>query len=763
MIVGALSAWLRRAGPLLLSAAVLWTAVPAAAFDDIGFGARAPGMADAQVAVADDGSAAAYNPAGLIQLGQGEITTEFGEHARGLTDGSRLTNTYLGWGQPLRRGYSSIGVIYQNFQADEILSERTLILGFGRRLSIEPFGWRGIWSFGVNLKQLRREFSENAYTGNAIGESGLATGRPDPVFQGGAAKDAITGDFGLLYQFGRGYNTTAGLVFTNITRPDVSLAGDGDRAPMATKFGLAHRPDWGTLTAELRRTRRLSSRPDTDIALGAERSLRLTGLSALTFRAGYAEGSREYKAVTAGVSYHFGRFRFDYAFKFPMEKLAETDGAHRAGFSMRLGRAPAQERPDTGPLNVDLLHSFRHDSLASYAALDRVAVSRGLSGPERELLLQLLMRRYAIDDDGMAEARREYRQMIVRGVPPMDWARLKFNLTTGAALPEKEAVANALELLVKGEGETALLQLSSLTAGREDRLVSAVRLMSLSEEAAKSYRANDLPGAVNRVREMLELLPADPMIMEGYRELLSLLGHPERPIDDAELPEAPSVLTAPVMGGSGAPQLDAMEERARAFGTSLGYYLTRKAAGAPVETLLELLKQMRAVHGQTGMDMSIVEREISAITNALNNKAPIPPADPSAIPKSSFVKPGSGVPTTPSVPGPAVRPSAKPVLPPIVAPRKGAAPAPAPKPPVTPVTKPVVQPAAQPTAKPAAKPATGPNREAQLERAWSYYRKAMERDVTDAERLEVLESMRKRFGNDASIVKEMEKIRRRLR
>ncbi len=53
-------------------------------FMPMGAGARAAGMADAFIAVCDDGTAASWNPAGLAQLRSPEFSAVFGHKALSL-------------------------------------------------------------------------------------------------------------------------------------------------------------------------------------------------------------------------------------------------------------------------------------------------------------------------------------------------------------------------------------------------------------------------------------------------------------------------------------------------------------------------------------------------------------------------------------------------------------------------------------------------------------------------------------------------------
>ena len=58
-------------------------------FEDVGFGARASGMAEAFVAVADDNAASFYNPAGLAQIHRKEFSADHNEMLKGLSDGGQ--------------------------------------------------------------------------------------------------------------------------------------------------------------------------------------------------------------------------------------------------------------------------------------------------------------------------------------------------------------------------------------------------------------------------------------------------------------------------------------------------------------------------------------------------------------------------------------------------------------------------------------------------------------------------------------------------
>src|SRR3989338_1408380 len=85
-----------------LLAAFLAPAAPGfAAFDDLGFGARATGMGDAVTGVADDISSLYYNPAGLSNLERPKMMASHSLFYTGLSEGSNLGLSAVGLAMPI--------------------------------------------------------------------------------------------------------------------------------------------------------------------------------------------------------------------------------------------------------------------------------------------------------------------------------------------------------------------------------------------------------------------------------------------------------------------------------------------------------------------------------------------------------------------------------------------------------------------------------------------------------------------------------------
>lgn len=332
----------------LLLALVLLNGRPAqAAFDDNGAGSRAPGMADAVVGIADDVDALYYNPAGLGQMDHSELSTQYGQLLQGFTDGTNIGTSYIAIAQPLQQGQKgTVAAAFNNFRASGLYSERTLSLSYGRRL--ETLSKNGDFYAGSSIKQLHREFSSNAFTSNALNSAGFASDQQDPLFANhGYTKDNLSLDLGTLYRFGRGRKYGVGLMLMNLNQPDVSLAGVGDRLSVVTKLGFSYQPNWGLVTAQLRRARNLASQYDNEAALGAEHYFKVGGYGSFGLRGGYAQGSRGFQVFTAGASYLFGNAQLDYAFDFPIGNLSTLKGSQRIGLSLRWGAPPAPAAPSS--------------------------------------------------------------------------------------------------------------------------------------------------------------------------------------------------------------------------------------------------------------------------------------------------------------------------------------------------------------------------------------------------------------------------------
>jgi len=740
----------------LIAIIVAFQVTAHAAFDDLGVGARAPGLANAFVGVADNVDALYYNPAGLYQLDRDEISMQYGQLLRGTDSTSNTGTSYLGLAHPLWGGrYGVLGFGYNNFEATSLFSERTLILSYGWKQKVAPFDWPGIWSFGGNLKQLHRQYEPDRYTQNALNDVGGASNQVDPLFAAhGYTKDNYAVDAGALAHFGSRSQYSAGLTLMNINRPDVSLANDGDYAPFITKLGLAYRPRWGLITTEVRQAKRLQTSTDTDLAWGIERTFHTSTVGEFAIRGGYATGSRQYKQTTVGMSYQFQRTRLDYSFIIPTGNLSDSGGGHNLELSIRLGSENGENEP-TLPTDFDLISTFDHDAHAAHAVLTRAVLDRNIPPEEKDLLLQLLVNKFPMDESTHLIQQDLVKLHHNKPYKLLDWPDLKSELVATIAAEDRLGAGDAIEHYTKGDDAYALSRMALLLPeSKQDRVIAALCAIFHSEMAARAYRQRDIDATIEHVRQLHDQFPDDVVIDTAYRKLLLIRGHelevlpqttvPAAPVITPALPEAPVTLTAPQLVGAGEQPTKLTEKDAlvKQFSTLLGYYYGRKAAGASENERRLLLEQIHSLYDGKGIDLTLVARELDAIQVPEKKAIPVvtltPPVAISLAPFGS--------------PTPIVVPSAVPTA---TSARKISVPNPVKK------TAPAPRKAYKLSIK---KPVAEIQASPELSTAMEYYKKAVQRGITDRERIEILESIIMKFGDagEARVRKELERVKKRV-
>ena len=331
-----------------LAIALLLCAAPAqAAFEDLGAGARAPGMGNAFTALADDVHAVHYNPAGLAQLERPQASAGYARLYMGLSDGSDLGISQFFYAQPLRSGrWGGIGGTWQRFALDDIYEESTLGLSWGRLLYERRSGSKLLGGF--SFKRLSRGFKAPPEAANSM--NGLTrTANPDPVLSGETETSAFDADLGLLMRFGGRFQT--GLVVKHFMQPDVGFAAP-DKLPMDIRLAAAYRALWMNMTGEVRQVKGPTGSADRDILVAAERWFPTLSAGTFGMRGGLGIGSRQWRQVSAGLTYRINKIQIDYAFLMPMGTVQDTAGTHRFAFTFHFG-APAPEDEITGALLRD--------------------------------------------------------------------------------------------------------------------------------------------------------------------------------------------------------------------------------------------------------------------------------------------------------------------------------------------------------------------------------------------------------------------------
>ncbi|MDE0506501.1 MAG: hypothetical protein OXI86_20700, partial [Candidatus Poribacteria bacterium] len=186
------------------------------AFRDIGVGARPLGMGGAFVALADDGSAANYNAAGLGFIDTNYLNATLAQRFKGL-----VNYQYFGGVLPLGGAGTlgaSIGILSED---SEIYTERTFKLSYGKALSRNIAVGLNLKSFGTNF-DVTEGFVRELFADN------------------GTSASAFSADAGIIVKPSEGLSF--GLSGENLLPADISVfdSTDADSVPVRLRVGLAY-------------------------------------------------------------------------------------------------------------------------------------------------------------------------------------------------------------------------------------------------------------------------------------------------------------------------------------------------------------------------------------------------------------------------------------------------------------------------------------------------------------------------------------------
>lgn len=317
-----------------------WLAAPAAAaFEDLGFGARAPGMGDAFTGVADDVSAVYYNPAGLASVERVKALASHSLFYTGLSDGSNLGLSAAAVAAPIGNGRNgTLGLAWQQFSLSGVYYEKTGQASWGYKFDRNG-PYRNL-AVGGSLKYLGHGFTRLAETYNAVEPNLGQNGLTDPVLAGANSRSALDADLGALYRLTRRW--TVGAALLNALQANVSFTNSGkDRVPMKTRFGASYKSLWLLLSADARLQRGPDGKLDKQVAVAAEKTFPSLDRGDVAVRGSLGAGDREFKQATVGLSYKIQRVQIDYGFALPLGTVKETAGNHKVALSYHFG-APTQ-------------------------------------------------------------------------------------------------------------------------------------------------------------------------------------------------------------------------------------------------------------------------------------------------------------------------------------------------------------------------------------------------------------------------------------
>ena len=281
---------------------------------NVGSGARAQGLGNSFVAVADNADAVFANPAGLGQVSQRQVAYTNVSLLYAGIEGDDLGQHVVSYAQPLG-DKMGLGLGYERI-GSSLMSENGAFVSLSyqveRRLQVGLSAKYLFWSVG------------------AIPDD---DGRADPLSNQSAGNVGL--DLGLLWQ-SPVQGAQVGVLLKNINQPNVAygeVAGDADAGalPMDVHVGVGYRLSSQSLISVQYVRRDLTGEgSDQGLVVGGETQL----VEGLLLRAGGRRLLSEDAGggLNAGLGYQWNQLVFDYAYDIGLD-LTETNGAHRFSFA----------------------------------------------------------------------------------------------------------------------------------------------------------------------------------------------------------------------------------------------------------------------------------------------------------------------------------------------------------------------------------------------------------------------------------------------
>lgn len=286
------------------------------AFEELSAGARSQGMGNAFTAVADDINAVPYNPAGLGQVTESQLTAGYSRLALGLSDRSNISNSFYGFAQPIKSSrWGTAALTYQNLVLADHYKEDSFTLSYGRRLFHSIYG-------GIAIKRMSRSAESDPYT------------QRDPLFQRrGMSVTNYAADLGMLFRLSPHF--VAGWSIKDLNEPNAGLESS-DPLFRQIQLGLAYyRRSFIFAGDFLKRDRELGYNFGVEQWFAQRR---------FAVRGGLEAGSGNKTNITFGLGTHIRAFEFNYAFLFPMTGIQGISGNHRFSLTIRFGKPKVPER-----------------------------------------------------------------------------------------------------------------------------------------------------------------------------------------------------------------------------------------------------------------------------------------------------------------------------------------------------------------------------------------------------------------------------------
>ena len=299
----------------IICAALLATASEGVVnIQNVGSGARAQGLGNSFVAVADNADAVFANPAGLGQVSQRQVAYTNVSLLYAGIEGDDLGQHVVSYAQPLGDKLG-LGLGYERI-GSSLMSENGAFVSLSyqveRRLQV-----------GLSAK----------YLFWSVGSIPDDDGRADPLSNQSAGNVGV--DLGLLWQSPVS-GAQVGVLLKNINQPNVAygeVVGDPDAGalPMDVHVGVGYRLSSQSLVSvEYVRRDLTGDGSDHRLVVGGETQL----VAGLLLRAGGRRLLSEDAGggLNAGLGYQWNQLVFDYAYDIGLD-LTETNGAHRFSFA----------------------------------------------------------------------------------------------------------------------------------------------------------------------------------------------------------------------------------------------------------------------------------------------------------------------------------------------------------------------------------------------------------------------------------------------
>ena len=282
---------------------------------NVGSGARAQGLGNSFVAVADNADAVFANPAGLGQVTQRQVAYTNVSLLYAGIEGDDLGQHVVSYAQPLG-DKMGLGLGYERI-GSSLMSENGAFVSLSyqveRRLQVGLSAKYLFWSVGA--------IPDDPVNG------------PDPLSNQSAGNVGL--DLGLLWQ-SPVQGAQVGLLLKNINQPNVAygeVAGDADAGalPMDVHVGVGYRLSSQSLVSVQYVRRDLTGEgSENGLVVGGETQL----VEGLLLRAGGRRLLSEDAGggLNAGLGYQWNQLVFDYAYDIGLD-LTETNGAHRFSFA----------------------------------------------------------------------------------------------------------------------------------------------------------------------------------------------------------------------------------------------------------------------------------------------------------------------------------------------------------------------------------------------------------------------------------------------